>query len=395
MTTISVDGLTGKAQAVECTAQVLGDPKLFDPAVGEDVSVFQRLSAVSPCGTWMALRRKGCRSGAAVFTIARTQEGAEEITIPLSRDWKWPHICGIADDGTILFRAELNHFDNGYSRRPLLFKPGDQKSLILPPPYDKEAKWKGCLSGEEDIRPVSHTPHCYAPNGTVFGWTKGKYGDREEHRRYDTPHCVWEKQPSGKWTVECLPDSLNSQWLWPGYGGTFVWADRPKEDDTISFGLFDGTSTTTFDVTLKGTDPKTIGVAADGTFFGHYGVKDGRSGKDEKGEPMCSYYAYLVRPQSNAVRVFNDVEKDENNPQLEALSSNGQYVIGSHLGVGVCILQAHNGGYRYGVLKAPGWRIDGLTCVTDDGKVFATATCTERKHGCFRLKLPVLLTPQW
>lgn len=29
MTTISVEGLTGKAQIVECTAQVLGDPKLL------------------------------------------------------------------------------------------------------------------------------------------------------------------------------------------------------------------------------------------------------------------------------------------------------------------------------------------------------------------------------
>lgn len=47
------------------------------------------------------------------------------------------------------------------------------------------------------------------------------------------------------------------------------------------------------------------------------------------------------------------------------------------------------------MLKVPGWRIDALAYVTDDGKVFATATCTERKHGCFRLKLPVLLTPQW
>lgn len=343
----------------------------------------------------MALRREGWCSGVAVFTIARTEEGVEETVVPLQHEWEWPRICGIADDGTLLMRAELDYFDNGYSRRPLLFKPGDKTPLILPPPYDKEAKWKGRLPSEEDIRPASHTPYCYAPNGTIFGWTHGRRGDQEAHGSYDTPHCVWEKQPSGKWTVECLPDSLNCKWLWPGYGGTFVWADRPEEDDTIHFGLFDGTSTTTFDVTLKGTDPKTIAVAADGTFLGHYGVKDGRAGKDEKGDPESSYYAYLVRPQANAVRVFNDAEKDEKSPWLKALSPNEQYVIGSHPGVGYCMLTAHGGGYRYVVFKALGWRIDDLACVTDGGKVFATATCVERKHGCFRLKLPVLLTSQW
>lgn len=395
MHAIHIAGLTSKPRDVACAARPLGDPKLFDPAASMSAPRFARLCAVSPNGQWMALKREGCFERQDVLTIAQAEEGAGETVVPLDLEWAYTRIRGIANDGMLLFQVELGGTaDYGYSRRPLTFKPGAERPTILPPPYDKEAKWKGRLPDEEDTRPPAHTPDCYAPDGTIFGWTLSRFEECHQRAGYNQRYCTWKAQEDA-WTIAYLPDSLDGKWVWPAHGGAFTWCDRPEEDDTIHFGLFDGTSSTTFAVTLNGHDPRTIAVARDGTLLGHVGVRDGRAGKNEKGEPKSSYYAYLIRPQADAVRLFNDAAEGEKNPRLEKMSTSGVYIVGFHPGVGYFILRAEGDRYRYAVLQTPGWRIENLCHVTDDGAVYATATCIEKKHGCFRLKLPVLLSPQW
>jgi hypothetical protein len=390
MNTISLAGLTGTPAEVRCAVNVLGDPRLSDPTSDHSLAELERLSAVSPNGQWLGLTRQGFSKGHSLLIIAPVQEGAEEIIVPLDMEWEWPRIRAITDDGTLLFRVELARRDHGYARRPLLFKPGDKEPLILPPPYTKP-EWS---RRPNDPAPLSHTPYCFAPDGTIFGWTHPR---REERRQravetIDIGHCVWRQLPTG-WMVEYLPDFLNDKWLWPACNGTFLWANAPRKDATICFGVFDGVSCTPCEVTLDGSGPKVFGAATNGTFIGSYSIHDGRHGVDDEGKPDLSCYTYLLRPHHNTIRVFN--EAADKNPWLEHLSANGQYVVGSQAGVGYFILKAMGGGYRYAVLHAPGWRIESLACVTDEGKVFATATCVERKHGCFRLTLPVLLTPRW
>jgi len=161
-------------------------------------------------------------------------------------------------------------------------------------------------------------------------------------------------------------------------------------DEVIKFGLFDGMSFSNFDITVLGNDPKVIEVASDNTFICCYGVKGKRKRKNK--EVSDSYYTLLAKPQNNALQLFKDGEE---NPWLETMSFNGKYVIGSHSTVGWFILKAEGDDYSYRVLKIDGWRIESLARVMDDGRVYALATCLERKHDCFRLKLPVVLTPQW
>lgn len=186
---------------------------------------------------------------------------------------------------------------------------------------------------------------------------------------------------------------MNSKWLWPAYASTFVWCDRPDEDGAVHFGLFDGTNTTTYEnVCVEGHAIVVVSVARSGTFLGHFCIRDGRKGQDKDGKPELSSYTYLIQPQTKAGHLFNDFDK---NPWLHELSPDGQCIIGSHPGAGHFLMKAEGDGFRYATLATKDWRIEDVVDVTDDGHVFAVVTCTERRHGCFRLKLPVLLIPQW
>lgn len=394
MKEINVAGLSAQPEKVECSVQVLGDPGVNDPSASENIGELERLAAVSSNGQWMALVRKRRLSQDEFYTILRADEGAEEMVVPYKNEWRHTRARDIANDGTFLFEAELERSftDYGFSRRPLVFKPGNNKPIVLPPEYHKRLWGTGFL---EDDRPRSHTPYCYAPDDTVFGWSHVGYQERTEWHRYDLLHCIWRKQATDEWQIEYLPGYLNNKWLWPGYAGTFIWADdRPERSGAIHFGLFDGLSITTFSVTLEGRDPKTVSVASDGTFLGSFGVVDGRNSVDrEEDKVPSSYYSYVIRPQDQAIHVFNELP--EHNPWLRELSANGRFVIGSHPKVGFCLLKEADDNYRYTVLQAIGWRIEDVVRVTDDGKVFGVATCTERGHDCFRLTLPVALTPQW
>ena len=391
MNTLHISGLAQKPEELECSMRVLGDPRYSDPSAKENISELEELVAVSPNGHWMALRRKGS-SQEEINTISRTDEGSEEIVVPMN--FGWGQVCArdIADDGTLLFQAELTPLfdDLGFARRPIVFTPENKKLFVLPPEY-KEEEW---LSGSLPTgRPKSHTPHCYASERTVFGWTHVNYDGRREANGHNISHCVWRHQETGEWVVEYMPKITNSKWLWPASTGTFIWCDRPNRDSVVRFGLFDGTSMATFDdVSIMGHGVAVLSVAKDSTFLGNFCVGDGRQEKSEEGESELSCYAFLVRPHTKEIHVFNEFG---NNPFLYAVSANGQYVIGSQPDVGYSLMKLEGNSYRYVALTARDWRIEDVTDVTDEGHVFAVATCTERKHDCFRLKLPVLLIPQW
>lgn len=392
MNTLHISGLLEQPKAIECSVRVLGDPRLSDPSVSENISELERLIAVSANGQWMALVRKGRGLRDKFYTISRTGEGTEEMVVPLKNEWEHTRARDIADEGTFLFEAELarSFSDCFFSRRPVVFTPGNKELVVLPPEY-KEREWGA--DPLKDDRPRSHTPYCYAPDGAVFGWTHPNYDRRRDMESRETPHCIWRRKQSGEWTVEYTPDFMNSKWLWPAYTGTFVCCDQPDEDDTVRFGFFDGVVTTPYeDVSVDGHAIVVVSVAKNGTFLGHCCIRDGKKGKDKYGKPELSSYTFLIQPQTKAGHTFNDFDK---NPWLHELSANGQYIIGSHPGAGHFLMKAEGDGYRYAALATKDWRVEDLVDVTDEGHVFAVATCTERKHGCFRLKLPVLLIPQW
>jgi len=389
MKTIDVFGLNEK-KTIECFVRVLGNHRICDPMVSGNVPIIEYLSAVSPNGEWLALDRveKGSRKD--LITITRVEEGAEEIVVPMDFDWENSRIRDISNDGTLLFQVELDRgFSNyGHSRRPLLFKYGDKKPLILPPPYDKE-DMSFFRSPSEGNCQTAHTPYCYTSEGKIFGWSRRRYDDRQYLNLNGTDYFVYEQKKPGVWVVEYLPDSLDGKWIWTAYHNTFVWADQRSKDNIIRFGLFDGKSCSNFDIAVYGYNPQVVEVASNNTFICHYGVKGKRKYKNKE---MHDYYALLAKPQDNALNLFKDGEE---NPWCEKLSPNGKYVIGSHTTVGWFILKSESDGYSYRVLNTPGWRIESLASVMDDGRIYAVATCVERKHGYFRLKLPVLLVPKW
>jgi hypothetical protein len=182
----------------------------------------------------------------------------------------------------------------------------------------------------------------------------------------------------------------DNRWWWPAYHSQIIWADRHPQDGIIHFGLFDGASCSNFDLTVKGDNPIVVAVASDNTFICQYSVKGKRRRQGK--ESNSSSYTLLAKPQDNTLQLFKDSEE---NPWFEHLSANSHYVIGSLPGVERFILNAQGDTYHYRTLNTPGWRIDSLAAVMDDGRVYATGTCIERKDDCFRLKLPLLLTPQW
>lgn len=393
MKTLHISGLE-KPTPIECAVRVLGDPRLSDPSVSNNIPKFQHLAAVSPGGQWIALIREGDKRGK-IYTISRTDEGAEELTVPLNdKRWTRTRARDIADNGTFLFEANLNELciDDRFSRRPLVFTPNNQELVILPPKYQE---WEPDASYLEDNRPQSHTPDCFTPDGSVFGWTFPNQSQRQGLGCYATPHCIWRHQESDEWTIQYMPDFMNSKDLCPcpAYADTFVWCDRSAEDDIVHFGLFDGTAAKTYDdVSIEGQGTMIVSAANNSTFIGHFCVRDGRTGKDKAGKSKISSYTFLIQPTAKAGHVFNDLDR---NPWLHRLSPNGQYIIGPHPGGGGFLMKAEGDGYHYATLTTRDWRIEGVTSVTDQGQVFAIATCTERKHSCFRLYLPIMLTPQW
>lgn len=390
MKTIEIIGLEEKLP-INCSVYVLGNPRMSDPITSDNVLALERLAVVSPNGKWLALERNAQFASNDMLTIVKAEEGAEEVVVPVDFDWEQLRIRDINNEGTLLFQAELerNSIGYGHSRRPLLFKQGDAKPLILPPPYNKEDRGN-LRSPREDDRPASHTPYCYTSEDKIFGWSHRKYSERVQRERDGVDRFIYTQEKPGVWTIEYLPDFLNGKWLWPGYHNTFILSDRKPKDGIITFGLFDGKKCSNFDITALGDDPKVVRVASDNTFICHYGVKEKWKRKNQEVE--SSYYTLLAKPNESALQLFKDGEE---NPWLEYLSTNGKYAVGSHPDVGYFILKAHCDAYDYRVLAVMGWRIESLAAVLDDGKVYATATCIERSHGCFRLKLPVLLTPEW
>lgn len=119
MNPLRISGLLEKPNEVECSVRVLGDPRLSDPSVCENIPELERLAAVSPNGQWMALVRKGRGLRDEFYTISQTGEGAKETVIPLKNEWGCTRARDIADDGAFLFGAELERSfsDYGFSRR--------------------------------------------------------------------------------------------------------------------------------------------------------------------------------------------------------------------------------------------------------------------------------------
>lgn len=382
MKSVEIVGLTNKPRNIVCGVRVLGDPKLFDPAEEEDIPLLQHMLAVSPNRDWMALVRKSLITDNESYSMARTQEGAAEVEVPLESKYVLLNTQprDVANDGIFLFDAELSGSPDQlhFSRRPLVFKVGDKKPTILPPVY-VEPEWD-----DEPLKggfPYSHTPVCFTPDGRVFGRTY------DPKFSFNLPHCVWQRQPSGEWTIDYLPDFTHTKWLWPAWNGAFTACDWTHEYADIGFGLFDGTSYTSYEsLTVHGRDCKIVSVSQPGIFIGHFCTVT-------KEDHESRSFGFLANPATGALHVFNDFHR--RNASLHYISANGRYVIGSHPPSGNCILRADGDGYNYATYSAPGWRIETAIDVTDEGNVYGTATCLDRKHGCFRLKLPVLLVPQW
>lgn len=385
MKTIEISGLE-EAKVVECTVQVLGDPRLSDPVVSDDFPALERLVAVSSDGKWLALDRRARAYSPHLLTIARAEEEAEEIVVPLDQYGKNSQIRDINNEGALLLQGELDElgFDHGHSCRPVLFKVGDEGPLALPPLYEREPRWSARFSN----RPPSHIPCCYTFDEKIFGWAYVRSTDDEScGYRY----FLYEQQKPRVWTVTYLPDSLSNLWLRPAAAGNFVWVERKPKEGVIKFGSFDGTSCRAFDLEVEGENPKIGSVAENNTFVCQYATKGMQ--KNDKKAPKLADYTLLARPHDKAVQLF---QKSRNkNPWLEKISLNGQYVIGYTPREGWFVLQAQGDGYVYRVLDTPSWRIDSLAHVMDDGRIYATATCVRHNRSHFRLKMPVMLVPQW
>lgn len=388
MKTLEINGLSDKPRTVECDVRVLGKPELFDPLHSDRLPEFDHLFGVSPNGQWMALVRKCKDFDTEIYTIVQAQEGADEIVVPLKDSFdRFTRPRDVANDGMFLYQASVSPSDSLHSRRPFVFKPGDKESTVLPPEYDEESPYS-YLDKNPNDHTLSHTPYCFAGSDTVFGWTHTLSSLRERHHDdYELVHCIWRRANRDAWMVEYMPEFLRFKWVWPTRDGKFFCCDWSKKEGEVEFGLFDGSTYKPFkNFAIHGHGCKITAVAADGTCLGHIDVY-----REKRKEDDCNscFYTFLARPAAGTAHVFN--ESVENNVWLTELSENGKYALAE----GCEILRAENGGYRHATFTSPGWRIDDTAGVTNNGHVFATATCLERKHGCFRLKLPVLLVPQW
>ena len=396
MKDIAINGLTLSPKKIPCHVNVLGDPGLSDPALASHTVGIHELAAVSGSGAWLALvrGRPSAENDTSIITVCRAQEGAEEIVVLRPPESQRVIPRDIRNDGTLLFEAELGYPSNasGFSRRAVLFEPGQSQPVILPPLFNQEDLF------DDPMRKGvarSHTPLCFTPNGNVFGWAYKAYDVEKGIKESGLRNCFWYQSGSTDWNLEYGPSYLENMSLWPAHNGMYIWCARVEEGskELAHVGLFNGKGLEIFnDITLPGHRHVISAVAGNNIFLGRLHWSDGRSQESESGEDAPSHYSYLVDPERQAMHIFNDSLK--NNPLLESISENGNCLIGIKPDAGFFLMQAAGEGYSFGLLDAPGWRIEDVVHVSDEGHVFALATCTDRKQGCFRLKLPVKLIPQ-
>ncbi|MBI3421101.1 MAG: hypothetical protein HY006_03490 [Candidatus Sungbacteria bacterium] len=398
MKNIPIIGLTGNPKKIQCHVSVLGDPSLSDPAIASHTVGIEELAAVSWNGAWLAIvrGRASAENDTSILTVCRAQEGAEEIVAVRPPESRCVIPRDIRNDGTLLFEADLGNPNNasGFSRRAVLFEPGQRQTVILPPPFNQEDLFDDDPMRKGVVR--SHTPLCFTPNGNVFCWAYKAYDVERGIKESGLLNCFWYQHGSAGWDLEYGPPYLEKMTLWPAGSGMYIWCTRIEEgsQEMAHVGLFNGKGLEIFnDVTLPGHSHAITAVAANNIFFGHLFWSDGKSQESGSGEKFNHFpNSFLVDPQRQAMHIFNDGAK--NNPFLEGISENGHYLIGTKPDVGFFLMQAAAEGYSFGLLDAPGWRIEDAVHVNDECHVFALATCVDRKHGCFRLKLPVKLIPQ-
>ncbi|HQH28839.1 MAG TPA: hypothetical protein PLP17_15710, partial [Oligoflexia bacterium] len=226
----------------------------------------------------------------------------------------------------------------------------------------------------------------------------------EERDEENTCWCVWEQAADGSWRVRYLPPHMSTLWLWPYGTREFIFATRhePPEPGLIRFGVFDGRSSCILPMSIFGASPQIVGTAKDGSFWGRCSIhqEQGSASGDEAArstKASSQTICFIGRPARAKELLLLDAP--DMSLWIEAMSPSGRCVSGSYarhepgnrkvVEHGVFLLEECREGYSFSIVEAPGWRLEEVEAVADNGDIFCAGVCTEPAEHCYRLKLPL------